>query len=241
MKKTLLLTAVLLSLYGCESNSDDAIPAYFADTVVSAPRHGSGPFSDSAMATNGVRGGGCTAGSTDVFTIDYDSSGGTNAIVLSWTKGTVKNGSGADIVVFENPFKTGTCSSSSTFMDHIIVAVSRDKSTWVTFPHNYTAPDEKVYSNKAHYWQGFAGITPALYHSDDNRVDPFDQGEAGGDHFDLDDRPDTTEGNAIKAEGFTYIRLTSAASQINPDTGETFVKDGISDGPDIDGIAARYF
>ena len=46
--------------------------------------------------------------------------------------------------------------------------------------------------------------------------------------------------SSIKAEGFRYLKIVSAPVETNPDTGAPFVKDPISDGPDIDGAYARY-
>ena len=156
--------------------------------------------------------------------------------------GASPTGPEADLAVFENPFDYSSCGSGDRFMDHVVVSVSTDRTTWVDFPHDYTGTDETVYSTDPDDWQGFAGVTPVLYHEENNPVDPFDQAAAGGDHFDLDDLPDTDEGADIKENGFIYIKLTSAPSLENPDTaGYNFVKELISDGADIDGVYGRYF
>ena len=81
-----------------------------------------------------------------------------------------------------------------------------------------------------------------LYHVEDNPVDPFREERAGGDHFDLDDLEGSdalTE--SIRQDGFVYVRLVSAPARNNPDTEAPFVKMEISNGPDIDGVVARYF
>ena len=66
--------------------------------------------------------------------------------------------------------------------------------------------------------------------------DPFDPA-AGGDLFDLADLPPTPATDAIRAEGVAYIRL--GAPGTNPDSGEAFPRDPVSNGPDIDGVYAR--
>jgi hypothetical protein len=72
-------------------------------------------------------------------------------------------------------------------------------------------------------------------------VDPFDPELAGGDHFDLDELPDEDfDALSIKESGFSYLKLVSAPSTVNPDTGTPFVRDMASNGADIDGAYARY-
>ena len=58
--------------------------------------------------------------------------------------------------------------------------------------------------------------------------------------FDLDNLPDDPTGRALKTDGIMFVKIVSAHSMENPDTGESYVKDPISNGPDIDGIYARY-
>jgi hypothetical protein len=140
--------------------------------------------------------------------------------------------------VFENAFLVG--GGPEAFMDPAIVYVSRDGVAWVAFPHDYLAQDETAYSTLPEDWTGFAGITPVLLNDDTNPIDPFDAAAAGGDRFDLDALTDGGEAAAIKAEGFRYLKLVSAPAEVNPDTGAPYVKDAISNGPDIDGVYGRY-
>ena len=203
-----------------------------ADTVVEAPGAGDGPFADPMRAVNGVRGAGDGAGSTDVFSIGYG-----EHLVLSWGGRRVRNGDGPDLAVFENAFEFG---GGSTFMDPAVVEVSIDAETWVALPHDYTAAEESTYRNDRAVWIGFAGITPVRLHAEDNPVDPFDRPAAGGDHFDLDALSTEGEAGRIRREGFVFLRLSPAPDHTNPDTGAPFVRDAVSNGPDIDGVIARY-
>ncbi|MCP4600047.1 MAG: LIC_13355 family lipoprotein [Proteobacteria bacterium] len=219
-------------------DKDGGITSEYADTVVEAPGNTGEGFGDANNAVNGVRGKGLGASSQDVFSMGYEE-GIDNYIILEWSGQRVTNGPGTDLVVFENPFEYG---SGGIFMDHIIVYFSRDGSTWVPFPHNYIYPEETEYSSDPKFWIGFAGVGPVLYHEEENPADPFDPEAAGGDHFDLDELPkDGGEAEAIRNEGFAFLKLVTAPSQINPDTDVLYVKDPISNGADIDGVYARYF
>ena len=210
-----------------------------ADEVVDAPGHTGEGLGDSSNATNGVHGGGSSTGNTvDVFSLVYVE-GVDNYIVLGWSGRLVENGPGTDFAVFENAFLIGA--GPACFMDHVVIFLSLDGTTWVPLPHDYTNLDETTYSQLPDKWHGFAGVNPVYYNADTNPVDPFDLSAAGGDHFDLDDLPDDGgDAQAIKTGGFTHIKLVTAPSMTNPDTGANYVHDPISNGADIDGVLARY-
>lgn len=90
-------------------------------------------------------------------------------------------------------------------------------------------------------WVGFGGKTPVHLDTTTNLVDPFDPVAAGGDHFDLDDIVgDDAEAAAMRADGITQVRLTTAPSRLNPDTGAAYVADAFSNGADLDGVVGRY-
>nr|MDQ3035769.1 LIC_13355 family lipoprotein [Myxococcota bacterium] len=188
---------------------------------------------DPSRATNGVRGGGPTQGSLDVYSLDY---GERSELVLGWHGAVVTDGPGADLVVFENAFRY----EGGHFMDPVIVSVSRDGETWVDLSHEYAAGDPTRYSPDPDDWIGFAGLTPVLLHADTNPVDPFDPIAAGGDAFDLAELPDEGEAGVIRRDGARYVRLESAAARVNPATGARYPRDPTSAGADIDGVFARY-
>jgi len=193
---------------------------------------------DATKAVNGVRGCGEGCGSTDVASLSPEPPEKAY-IVLSWGGRRVTDGPGADFVVFENPFAISR--GGGVFMDQLVVFLSRDGVTWVPFPYDYTASDETVYSDDPAHWEGFAGVTPVLFHEEENPVDPFHTAVAGGDAFDLADLPvDGGEAEAIREGGFSFLKLVVASACENPDTGEPFVSDPMSNGGDIDGVYGRY-
>lgn len=218
-------------------------PGSHADVVVNAPGAGDSPFRDPELAINGVRGGGTVQGSLDVFSLGVTATPAgaqDNYVTLAWSGRTVIDGPGTDFVVFENCFAVEL--GVRHFIEAAVVELSRDGQTWVAVPHDYLNDDEAVYSDDPGHWSGFAGVQPVLLHEESNPVDPFDPALAGGDPFDLADLPDDGgEAEAIKREGFAFLRLVTAASVVNPDSGQPFPRDFIAQGPDIDGVYARYF
>ena len=232
------LAAAGLACGAAACESAGSLTRVVADTVVAAPGATGAGFGDPQKAVNGVRGGGDSAGSTDVFSLGYVA-GGNDFLVLRWSGRRVQNGPGADLAVFENPFVIGN--SSAAFLDPAIVSVSSDGTTWVEFPHAYVASDPTKYQADPSLWKGFAGITPVRWNVDTNDVPPFDQHAAGGDEFDLDDLPQgDAEADVLRHDGFRFVRIQSAATQVNPDTGVPYPHDPSATGPDIDGVAARY-
>ena len=205
-----------------------------ADLVMDAPGAvPEAPFRDPARAVNGVHGAGATAGGTDVFSLDWQDGA---SLTVSWSGRRVLNGPGPDFAVFENGFENPD--ATSLFMDLMLVELSIDGIAWVTFPHDYVAPDETVYSTDPAHWPGFAGRAPVLLHDIDNPVSPLNPELAGGDAFDLDDLGEGPLADTIREDGFLLLRLVAAPSRTNPDTGAPYVADAIADGGDIDGIYA---
>ena len=216
---------------------DDGEPVpRFADTVVDAPGASDAPFRDPALAVNGVRGGGKGSGSMDVFSLGYRP-GLDDTLTVRWSGARVADGDGDDLMVFENPFRYA---DDAWFMDLVIVEVSPDGESWAAFPVDYVAPDESVYIPDRSLWQGFAGRTPVWLHEDTFAVDPFFPKMAGGDGFDFAALPEGEVRDAILRDGALEVRFRSAATVTNPDTGAPFVRDPVSNGPDIDGVYARY-
>jgi hypothetical protein len=220
----------------CEGNKAADLSPRYADVVIEAPGATGEGFGDPSRAINGVRGSGLNEGSFDVYSLDGAER---THLVLAWRDARIMDGPGADFVVFENAFQTA--SGTSNFMDPVVVSVSHDGETFVDMPHSYDAPDPSRYSSDPDDWQGFAGRTPVLFHEEDNVVDPFDPVLAGGDAFDLASLPESEEGRRIREEGARFVRLVSASRTTNPETGEHYPRDLVSNGADIDGVYGRWF
>lgn len=201
----------------------------FADMIVDAPGHVKTPSAIDIPenAINGVVTGNRSSGSLDVYSRGLSTDPPNHYIVLRWSGRRVVNGDGPDIVVFENAFET----RGGVFMDHAIVEVSNDGESWVAFPHDYVADDETKYSRNPDDWVGFAGTTPVAWRSE-TCSSPYDE-SAGGDRFDLSDLD-----HPELQRGFSFLRLTAAPTQLNPDTGELYPRDILSDGFDLDGVFA---
>ncbi|MFK7992060.1 MAG: LIC_13355 family lipoprotein [Sandaracinaceae bacterium] len=206
----------VIALSGCASAR-----AEVASEVVEAPGATGEGFLDPELAVNGVRGGGATMQSLDVYSIRP----GTH-LVLGWGGRALMDGPGPDLFVYENAFAYGQ--DGAHFMDPTVVEVSADGERWTAFEHDYVTADETVYEPQPSAWRGFAGLQPVARHAEDNPLDPFEP-EAGGDAFDLADLPS-------EAREVRFVRLSPASDWTNPDTGMPFVRDVVSDGPDIDGV-----
>ncbi len=209
---------------GCSSDCQVEMAPAYADSYQGAPVAGPG-IDDPTNMVNGI------GGNLDVFSLGYDAA--TASVVLSWSGRKLVDTDGYDLIVFENGFQIG--GTNDYFMDQIIVAVSHNGTDWITFEHDYVAPDETVYSSSPNHWSGFAGLTPTIFNDGSGPANPFLMA-AGGDAFDLAAIADQPGGNDMLQSGIRYVRLTAAPSVINPDTGDFFVRDGISNGADIDGI-----
>lgn len=230
MSSRTLLPLLLLAACTGGGHGAVAVASGLATGLVEAPGdQGEGRF-DATNAVNGVRGGGDLQGSTDTFSLGY---GEDDAhVVLDWGGAAVVDGEGFDLVVFENPFDVAY---GGRFMDPTVVELSPDGERWVAFPHGY---DGGPIDDPASWW-GLAGLEPVFVHEEHHPV-PYDADDAGGDRFDLADLdPSDPVAADVLADGAVAVRLSSAHVWTDPATGEPFPKEGISDGADIDGVAAR--
>lgn len=250
------IQSVSCSAYSASAPSGTAL----ADTVTSAPGASGSGFGDSYCAVNGVRGGGNDMGSTDVYSLSSTGSG--SILVLSFNGRKITNGSGADFIVFENPFNYNG-NSSTRFMEAVVVEVSYDGSNWCGFNPAYGSSS---YSNNPAGWSRFGGITNVVYNQGSNNMDAstlFASG--GGDAFDLANLATgtTTGANCTSvaansgctagtvstlqgtgaSQGVRYVRLIAASACTNPNAANSnFPTDSgaFGGGPDIDGVIGRY-
>lgn len=183
-----------------------------ADAVVEAPGADLDvAFGDPEAAVNGVRGGGCCSGSTDVYSLQLE--GPRSSITVAFPQPVV-DGDGPDLVVFENPFEIG---NGGVFIDPMVVEVSEDGEVFEVFP--WRAP--ATYSSDPADWSGLAGVTPVAANVEDPTAPAPDDGEAGGDRFDLAE---------LGLDAVTHVRLRVDGA---------LPYDLVSNGPDVDGVYGR--
>ncbi|TGM46133.1 LIC_13355 family lipoprotein [Leptospira vanthielii] len=221
-----------------------------ATTVVSASANVSG-FSDSNKAVNGICGSGELVGSLDVYALDITGPGAT--MVLSWGGKTVKNVSGDDFIVYDNSFRISD-DTNTYAMDPSVIQVSIDGTNFCGFNPSYSGASVNLMDS----WTRFGGLRPVYYNM---TTKPFSNEDlfvntggsfllGGGDGFDLNNLDEndpndincnTTLANDIKATGFKFLKITSAANVDNPNTpGSRFPwPPGSYNGSDIDGVVAR--
>ncbi|MCB1305203.1 MAG: LIC_13355 family lipoprotein [Leptospiraceae bacterium] len=258
----------VLGLAGLEFSSSASCPgswsftnAYLADVAVATKS--TLTYGDPAKATNGICGGGWTAGSTDVYSLANNAvcEGAETCMRLEWKDKRVLNATGVDLVVYENAFdysSTGT----NRFLEPVIVEVSEDGTSWCGWNPAYsgiTNTSDPSFESSVRFpgnYSDLAGITPVLLRSNETRLSSADlftlttdsHGtylKGGGDGFDLDDADFGSSGNgcnttlrdAIRSGGFVYVRLTTAYSRSSasfPLSNGSFDQTG-----DIDGVIAQ--
>ncbi|PJZ56215.1 LIC_13355 family lipoprotein [Leptospira barantonii] len=216
----------------------DQTGVYNAKEIVSAPANVGSGFQDSICAVDGVMGMGSFNGSLDVFTLDTNGAGA--SLILGWFGKKVQNATGADFIVFENPFQQGG-NATTVYLEPVIVEVGNDQTNWCGWNPTYTGGG--TFSNNPTNWLRFAGLKYVDYNQITNPMNSttlFASG--GGDSFDLGDANFGNSGTgcngALKTElqtnGFLYVKLTSAKAILT-----SLPIPGANENPDIDGVIAK--
>ncbi|TGL73670.1 LIC_13355 family lipoprotein [Leptospira yasudae] len=216
----------------------DQIGVYNAKEIVSAPANTNSGFQDSLCAADGVLGMGSFNGSLDVFTLDTNGAGA--SLILGWNGKKVTNATGADFIVFENPFQVSG-NVNTVFLEPVIVEVGNDQTNWCGWNPTYTGGG--TFSNNPTNWLRFAGLKYVDYNQITNPMNSttlFASG--GGDSFDLGDANFGNSGTgcsgALKTElqtnGFLYVKLTSAKAILT-----SLPIPSSNENPDIDGVIAK--
>jgi hypothetical protein len=160
---------------GIDAGSEVAVdaappPVAYASKVVSYTKGPKGGYNEAKLpgvVVGPPTGGGCCAGSLDVFSL-----GDGGEIVVGFDVAIV-DGEGTDFVVFENPFEPSG-DPTSVLAEPAEVSVSEDGVTWTAFPCTATA----------YPYGSCAGWHP-VYATAEAPIDPRDPARAGGDAFDL--------------------------------------------------------
>ena len=129
------------------------------------------------------RGGGEFAGSHHVLSL-----GRGGQITLGFSPRACVNGPGADLVVFENPFRIPG-DAAETFQELGEVSVSEDGNVWVHFTCSPNLPGEAQ--------PGCAGWSPVLINGLEEST-PLDPERSGGESFDLEE---------LGLERIRYLRI----------------------------------
>ncbi|WP_444874211.1 LIC_13355 family lipoprotein [Leptospira santarosai] len=217
----------------------DRAGIYNAKEIVSDPANTGTGFQDSTCAVDGILGLGNSNGSLDVFTLNNSGPGA--SLILGWNGKKVQNTAGTDFIVFENAFQVGG-NPNSVFLEPIIVEVGNDQTNWCGWNPSYTQGG--VFSNDPAHWLRFAGLKYVDYNQITNPMNSvalFNL-DGGGDGFDLGDVNFGNSGsgcnvalrNELQANGFLYIKLTSAKAIL-----AVLPIPGANENPDIDGVIAK--
>jgi len=178
-------------------------------------------FSDPSLTTNGVRGKGEERGSFDSFSLNHAE--GHRIKHCAGKRYDICNGKGSNFIVFENAF-------AHRYSEAVIVSVSQDESKFIKFPYEIVKKGETPCFHEP------AGLPITLYYDKNtDTLDPLDKKNAGGDHFNLDDLPDTPFVIRTKREEFCYLQLKSA-KHLYPNQNRYHLTHG-----NIDSVYARYF
>lgn len=140
----------------------------FADRVVLFLQGTGGGFGSQQNVLGSPRGQGTSQGSSHVLSL-----GNGGSIVLEMTDNLIVDGSGADFIVYENPFYVGD-DPNDRFIEAGVVSVSQDGITFLRFESRIDS--SRALGDPARY-QHIAGVEPVL---------PGDGPDCiGGDRFDL--------------------------------------------------------
>ena len=197
-----LLFAPLLAIAGGGDPWADAVHSFQP-----GPSSGFGQNSMPAVVLGPPEGAGAVEGSTDTLSLGH---GG--VITLVFRDNVVFDGPGDDLVIFENPFHSGS-ESGPVFAEYAFVELSRDGRRYVAVAYDPAAVS------------GLAGQEP-VYANSDNGIDPL-ASEAGGDRFDI---------GALGLDMVRYLRITDAGDIVD-DPGN-HVPAGDKGGFDLDAVAA---
>lgn len=183
-------------------------------------------------------GGGLNAGGTHAHSL-----GAGGSLTLGFDV-ILTDGPGADFVVFENPFLTG--SGSSVFAEAIFVEVSSDGKQFARFPSSYYGPQRSGGAfavSQVNMFDGLAGVCPVLAGSSQHpKADPQDVVTGGGDAFDLADLKNHTlvlQG-VVKLGAIQFVRLVDVIGGKDMDSRGKVIQDPTAGSADVDAVAVIH-
>ena len=179
MSRRVLLTLLLaISSWLSEPTATHAATGFATSVQNYSPGPGvSAGFDDPARALGGPTGEGASNGSLDILIL------GVGGSVTLQFDGSLFDGPGADLTVFENGFSFG----GGFFGELGFVEVSTNGTDWARFDSdcNIPGPLGPFDTYDASLVQGLAGNAAVFANVLSNGIDPFDPAVSGGDAFDL--------------------------------------------------------
>jgi len=185
---------------------------FFATQVIAQTVNGTPTgFTNPTLALGAPHGEGLDAGSTDVYSL---TNGGSLTLGFDDNNPTshryIVDGPGPDFIVSENAFDQNDDPHRS-FAELMFVEVSTDGVNFQRFVNYSTTPGPVGPfgvidpDNVA----GFAGVNPVFANGDENSINPFEVGAAGGDVFDLSSLKYTplVLSGAVDLQHIRYVRL----------------------------------
>ena len=188
-----------------EDDHDESVepPSLFASEIISF-NPGDGATSDTQRLLGGPRGKGEYEGSLDTLSL------GVNGSVTLGFDVSIRDGTGPDFIVFENPFSYVT-NPEIIFGELVCVEISTDGVHFARFPCKSTTqqPVPAYFGFHKGNVTGCAGVSPVFANVEDNDINPFDPVLAGGDTFDLADVQDhaLVQSGVIDLHHINYVRL----------------------------------
>ena len=204
----------------------------FADRVVTqtvGTGGGAGQASLPGIVLGPPRGGGAFQGSTHTFSLGF---GGT--ITLAFDDNVIVDGTGADLIVFENAFLPTGSETQPPFAEPAVVEVSGDGVDWHAFPCAIDA---------APYHAGCAGVYPVFANADDPMApSPLDPSTTP-----IEDLVGVPVGDFVAPAGgggdaFDLADVGLAAARFVRITASTTLRQGLQglSGFDLDAIGGVY-
>jgi len=190
----------------------------------------------------GPRGAGDFDGGLDVLTLGE---GGSVTVGFDdgLDEGFILDGEGPDLIVFENPIFVGG-NPDSIFAELVFVEVSSDGQYFARFENHSDTPEPVgPYGGiDPGLVSGFGGVHPVYANVDQNQIDPFEPGQAGGDAFDLAALADdpAVQAGLVRLDHIRYVRLVDVVGDGSvTDSGGQPIYDpaGLLNSADIDAVA----
>jgi hypothetical protein len=199
----------------------------YATHVVSFSQGSGGGVFVTDNVLDGPLGGGLGSGSIDVLTL-----GDGGSVTLGFDV-VLRNGPGADLIVFENGFAFGT----SVFAEVAFVEISTNGVDFARFPSSYVPPSGG--STPMGTFYGMCGGMPIVANVSTDPTSPFDPVRSGGEALDLAELAGhpLVIGGQLDLQDVNFVRLVDVAAG-DVDSNGVPISGGTS--ADVDAVALLH-